>query len=327
MKNLLLVVCAYCLSGFTYIQPENSISLDDAGLSELCNGHSAMINEVDNGINFLHCDCMCSNKENTYYIKKPSDPNFYSVKASQLLKNIKEVEICSASKSIKRKEGVYYFATKVSTGDKEQSNSCYEMFWIDVSAKGISQTGRNKGFEIVKVVDEDKSKKLTKIINIGERNKTKKHHRGIALKKSYLYKAPSNNFKTELFLSKGDNLELLSKKTDKSGQKWIFINHSISGTEEISMWVKAEAIAKSDTRDTDILPRFLRNTKFLTVKKKKAYLYKKPLAYTRTNAYFNKEDKVVSFAEERDRAGQRWHLVSSKNNKTQYMWIRATVVR
>ena len=318
MKKLIFITTFYFLLGFTYLPPENSVSLNDDELSELCGGYSALLSEVDNkGVSFLHCDCMCANEENLYFLKSPSGTNFYEVKASKLSEKIEKEEICKSSRSIIYEEGFQYFAVRELLN--KSHGACYNIFGVDVSKKAIHQTGRHGSYETVKKLDNAKGQKLANVLNTLSDRK-KKFYRQITKKKSYLFQAPSNNFRSKMYLIKGDKVTLLSEKIDQSKQKWFFVNYK--GKKELNMWVKSEAIgALVDLPNT---PQ--KKIKYLYINQVKAYLYSKPMISAKTKMYLIKKDKVVFFAEEKDEHGQKWLLVNFKGKKDLYMWIKTEAV-
>lgn len=56
--------------------------------------------------------------------------------------------------------------------------------------------------------------------------------------KSYLNKKP--NISTNIYLIKGDKVDILDQHIDEDEQKWYFINYK--GKKDIKMWIKAEAV-------------------------------------------------------------------------------------
>ncbi|WGE74254.1 hypothetical protein NYR80_04450 [Actinobacillus equuli subsp. haemolyticus] len=61
---------------------------------------------------------------------------------------------------------------------------------------------------------------------------------GLINNKSYLYN--DNFIMTNMYLVKGDKVNLLNQWIDSKGQKWYFINYK--GKKDINMWIKAEAV-------------------------------------------------------------------------------------
>ncbi|MCQ9122246.1 hypothetical protein BKG95_06725 [Rodentibacter pneumotropicus] len=57
--------------------------------------------------------------------------------------------------------------------------------------------------------------------------------------KSYLYKNPNDNDKTNLYLIEGDIVSILDKKSS-SDKMWYLINYK--GKKEINMWIKADSV-------------------------------------------------------------------------------------
>jgi len=319
MKKTIFITSFYFLFGFTYLPPENIVSLNDDELSELCGGYSALLSEVDdNGVNFLHCDCMCADEKNLYFLKSPSRVDFYEVKASKLSEQIEKGDVCKASKMIIHEEGFQYFAIK--TLANKNHDACYDIFGVDVSKKAIHQTGRHGNYETVKKLDKAKGQKLANVLNtLGDRKK--KFYRQVTKEKSYLYQAPSNDFRSKMYLIKGDKVTLLSEKIDQSQQKWFFVNYK--GKKELNVWVKSEAIGEF----IDLPYTAHERVKYLHINQDKAYLYSNPTISAKTEMYLIKKDKVVFFADEKDASGQKWLLVNFKGKKDLYMWIKAEVVQ
>lgn len=315
MKKLIFISSFYLLLGFTYLPPENIVSLSDDEFSELCSGYSELLSDVDNhGTSFLHCDCMCTNEENLYFLKSLSSADFYEVKASKLSEDVEKGEICNSSSAIVREEGFHYFASKT-VNKNNRRETCYDIFGVDVSNKEVHLTGKHDDYKTVKKLDGTKGIKLANILKtLADRKK--KSYRQVTKVKSYLYQAPANDFKSKMYLIKGDKVTLLSEKVDQSNQKWFFIN--FKGKKDLNMWVKSEAIGEMvDLSHTS------KKINYLHIGLDRAYLYNEPMVSAKTKMYLIKKDKVVFFAEEKDVSGQKWLLVNFKGKKDLYMWIRA----
>ena len=315
MKKLIFISSFYFLLGFTYLPPENIVSLADDEFSKLCSGYSELLSDVDNqGVSFLHCDCMCTKEENLYFLKSSSSTDFYEVKASKLSEDVEKGGICKSSRAIDREEGFYYFAVKISENKNNGRDTCYDIFGVDVSNKEVHQTGKHGDYKTVKKLDGAKGKKLANILKtLADRKK--KSYRQVTKVKSYLYQAPANNFKSKMYLIKGDKVTLLSEKIDQSNQTWFFINYK--GKKDLNMWLKSDAIGEAVD-----FPYTSNKIKYLHIGLDKAYLYDDPMVSAKTKMYLIKKDKVVVFAEEKDASGQKWLLVNFKGKKDLYMWIK-----
>ena len=58
--------------------------------------------------------------------------------------------------------------------------------------------------------------------------------------KTFLYSEPDSNYKTSMYLIRGDQVTLQKEKIDIDNNKWYLINYK--GKKDIDMWIKADAL-------------------------------------------------------------------------------------
>ena len=63
---------------------------------------------------------------------------------------------------------------------------------------------------------------------------------GLLRLKTFLYSEPDSNYKTSMYLIRGDQVTLQKEKIDIDNNKWYLINYK--GKKDIDMWIKADAL-------------------------------------------------------------------------------------
>lgn len=186
-----------------------------------------------NKFNIVECNCNCTSKENIFYIEKDKNIAYKIDGVSVAFDNKVTIDTlegnkdyyessCKENKSYKslvnkKDKDFIYFFTKI-----PDNNDGYCLaFTLVFNGEEFKKVQNN--FDIT----------ITKYINISQ--------------KIQLYKTPSEETITKMYLIAGDKADLLEEKTDEKGVKWYNILYH--GKKDINAWIKADESINLEKED------------------------------------------------------------------------------